>query len=191
MSTSRINLLQSKKNEEVNKKSTELTIKNEFRGLCGITTLKKIMIFVYICLAYDFTKNLYQAYLMTYTLMDILSIEISLIYLVKYFMSLVNAVGLLKIIIVYKDYTEEKKRKKNNFKNKKTGIAGDVKEKSLDVDFELTVPKPVKSIKGIRLIRLIVWFVNTLLFIIFVVINTFMSIFIFCLILLNAFCYSL
>lgn len=170
MSSSRINLLKERKNDDSAAKKTELTVKMEYRALNAIINLKKVIIFVYICLAFDFSKNLYQSYLMTYTLMDILKIQILLIYLVRYFTSLINAIGLLKIIIVYKDYEDQKKNKKKN-SNKKNAVYEENNTKSLDTDFELTVPLPIKSIGGVRFMRLIVWLINTLLFIIVVVIN--------------------
>lgn len=173
LSTTRINLIQNgkEKSKEVSSRLSELKIKTEFRELLAITNLKSIMIFIYFCLAFDFSRNLYQAYLMTYSLMDILLFEISPIYLIRYFTSLFNAVGLLKIIIVYKDYTDEIKRKKKDIKIKKSADIDDINKKGFDVDFELNVPMPVKNIQSIRMTRLIVWLINTLLFIIVVVIN--------------------
>ncbi len=145
LSTSRVNLIHNKNKEESTKRS-DLKIKTEFRALLAITKLRKIMIFIYFCLAFDFSKNLYQSYLMTYSLMDILEFQISPIYVVRYSTSLFNAIGLLKIIIEYKDYRENEKKNKISLNvNKNSVDADDTNSKSLDVDFELNVPMPIKE----------------------------------------------
>jgi hypothetical protein len=98
--------------DETKVSNIQLKIERQFRKLNSISSLKKVMIFIYECLFIDVLINIYHAYELITALTDITKASLSLIYFVEYAVSLWNAVLYLKIIINYGDYKKEVDRKR-------------------------------------------------------------------------------
>jgi hypothetical protein len=170
ISSSRIPLVKREEERKIN--NLQLQIEREFRKFSSISSLKKIMFYIYKCLFVEVIVTVFHAYQLIIAVMDISNIGLSFLYLIVYLISMWNSVLYLKNIITYNDYKKEldKMREENVGLNevKKKKIH---KEESFN-NVTIYLNKPMLGIKINLNFRLFTWVLKYFVYVLLIYLRT-------------------
>jgi hypothetical protein len=175
ISSSRIPLV--KREDDRKMHNLQLKVEREFRKFTSITSLKKVMFFIYKCLFVDVIVNVLYAYQLIQAVTDISKINLCFFYLIEYAISLWNAVLYLKIIINYNDYKKEtdRLREESAGLNKKEKKKIHREEKLANITVYLN--KPMQGINRVISYRLLSWILKYFVYISIIYMQTIFPVF--------------
>ncbi len=176
ISSSRIPLV--KREDDRKMHNLQLKVEREFRKFTSITSLKKVMFFIYKCLFVDVIVNVLYAYQLIKAVTDISKINLCFFYLIEYAISLWNAVLYLKIIINYNDYKKETDRLREEsagLNNKKEKKKIHREEKLANITVYLN--KPMQGINRVISYRLLSWILKYFFYISIIYMQTIFPVF--------------
>jgi len=176
ISSSRIPLVKREDDRQIN--NLQFKLEREFRKFTSITSLKKVMYFIYKCLLVDVIVCVFHAYELIYAVNDISKIGLSFFYIIDYVISMWNAVLYLTIIINYNDYKKELERHKEEnagIINKK--IKNKINNEEPMKDVTLYLNKPMMGISRVISFRYLTWVFKYFVYISIIYLQTVFPIF--------------